>query len=273
MEGLMVVFDFDKTIIDCDSDEWVVTELGFTPLFNKLLLVDTMPFNTIMDTLMKEMHKQGITIDDIVQVLKRVPIHPRVVPAIISAHAAGCDLRIVSDANTFFIETVLDHLGVKDYFSEINTNPGYVDQEGRLRILPLHDFTKSPHGCSNPCPPNMCKGLVIKRLLREQESKKIIYLGDGLGDYCPSLMLRENDHVMPRKNFPVYDLISRNPNLIKAKIHEWEDGRDLERVLLSIIQGIISIRDDSNVAQFFNHEILPVTTSHQALPQAPRIPV
>ncbi|XP_021728869.1 inorganic pyrophosphatase 2-like [Chenopodium quinoa] len=272
MEGLMVVFDFDKTIIDCDSDEWVVNEFGFTSLFNKLLLVNT-PWNTIMDTLMNEMHKQGVTIDDIVQVLKRVPIHPRVVPAIKSAHAAGCDLRIVSDANTFFIETVLDHLGAKDCFSEINTNPSYVDQEGRLRILPLHDFTKSPHGCNNPCPSNMCKGLVIKRLLSEQESKKFIYLGDGLGDYCPSLMLRESDHVMPRKNFPVYDLISRNSNLIKAKIHEWEDGRDLERVLLSIIQGIISNGDDSNVAQLLNHEILHVTSSHQALPQARRIPV
>lgn len=67
-----------------------------------------------------------------------------------------CDLRIVSDANTFFIETVLKHLGVRECFSEINTNPGCVNQEGRLGILPYHDFNKSPHGCSL-CPPNMCK--------------------------------------------------------------------------------------------------------------------
>ena len=50
----------------------------------------------------------------------------------------------------FFIETILDFLGIKDCFSEINTNPGYVDEQGRLRILPYHDFTKSPDGCSNP---------------------------------------------------------------------------------------------------------------------------
>lgn len=67
-----------------------------------------------------------------------------------------CDLRIVSDANMFFIETILKHLGIREYFSEINTNPGYVDEEGRLRILPYHDFNKAPHGCSL-CPPNMCK--------------------------------------------------------------------------------------------------------------------
>lgn len=63
----------------------------------------------------------------------------------------------MSDANTFFIETILDHLGMKDWFSEINTNPGYVNEEGRLRISPLHDFINSPHRCTNPCPPNMCK--------------------------------------------------------------------------------------------------------------------
>lgn len=67
-----------------------------------------------------------------------------------------CELRIVSDANMFFIETILKHLGLKDYFSEINTNPGFVDEQERLRISPYHDFTQSSHCCSL-CPPNMCK--------------------------------------------------------------------------------------------------------------------
>ena len=62
----------------------------------------------------------------------------------------------MSDANTLFIETVLEHLGIREYFSEINTNPGLVDEQGRLIVSPYHDFTKSSHGCSR-CPPNMCK--------------------------------------------------------------------------------------------------------------------
>lgn len=136
--------------------------------------------------MMKELHEQGKTIEDIVEVLKRTPIHPRVVPAIKAVHALGyfllsralfscflkrqqfltyffifyffrCDLRIVSDANLFFIETILEHLGLRNCFSEINTNPGFVDEQGRLRILPFHDFNKGSHGCTGPCPPNMCK--------------------------------------------------------------------------------------------------------------------
>ena len=39
--------------------------------------------------MMKELHAQGKTIEDIVEVLNRTPIHPRIVPAIKAAHALG----------------------------------------------------------------------------------------------------------------------------------------------------------------------------------------
>jgi len=36
-----------------------------------------------------ELHSHGKTIDDIVQVLQRIPIHPRIIPAIKAVHALG----------------------------------------------------------------------------------------------------------------------------------------------------------------------------------------
>jgi len=59
MAGIVVVFDFDKTIIDVDSDNWVVDNLGFTELFERLL--PTMPWNTLMDTMMGELHAAAAT--------------------------------------------------------------------------------------------------------------------------------------------------------------------------------------------------------------------
>lgn len=41
-----MVFDFDRTIIDGDSDNWVVVEMGLAELFNQLLY--TMPWNSLM---------------------------------------------------------------------------------------------------------------------------------------------------------------------------------------------------------------------------------
>ncbi|KAE9607606.1 putative inorganic diphosphatase [Lupinus albus] len=154
-ESVIVIFDFDRTIIDDDSNRWVISELGLTHLFNQLR--STLPWTSLMDRMMKELHSQGITINHIADCLKRAYFHPSILSAIKSAHVLGCDLKIISDANTFYIKTILEHHGVWDCFSEVNTNPTFVDEEGCLRITPFHDSTVSPHSC-HLCPPNMCKG-------------------------------------------------------------------------------------------------------------------
>ncbi|XP_031487349.1 thiamine phosphate phosphatase-like protein [Nymphaea colorata] len=239
MAGTVVVFDFDKTIIDVDSDNWVVDGLGFTARFDELL--HTMPWNSMMDKLMGELHEQGKTIDDIAECLKTAPLPPQSVSAIKSAYSLGCDLRVVSDANTFYIETILKHHGLLEYFSEINTNPGYVDDSGRLRIVPYHNFHVSPHGCAL-CPPNMCKGLIIDRIRASvtkdsTAAKRFIYLGDGSGDYCPSLKLGDGDKVMPRKDYPLWHHIQNNPLLLRAEIHPWSNAAELEETLIQLINN------------------------------------
>lgn len=67
-----------------------------------------------------------------------------------------CDLKVLSDANQFFIETILKNHGIYDCFSDIITNPTFVDEQGRLRIFPYHGSAMPPHGC-DLCPPNLCK--------------------------------------------------------------------------------------------------------------------
>ncbi|CAA7402861.1 unnamed protein product [Spirodela intermedia] len=245
MAGTVVVFDFDGTIIDCDSDYWVVDGLGATEIFERLL--PTMPFNTLMDSMMKEIHEQGRSVEEVAHILKSAPLDPHITAVIKSAHALGCELRIVSDANSFFIETILQHHGILSFFSEIHTNPSYVDGEGRLRISPYHNFAESSHGCCS-CPPNMCKSLILKRVRASAAAdgkKRFIYLGDGKGDYCSSLQLTEHDFVMPRKRFPLSELISGNPLLLKAQVHEWTDGEEQARVLLRLINQCSSADDGS----------------------------
>lgn len=78
--------------------------------------------------------------------------------------------------------------------------------------------------------------------------KRMIYLGDGVGDFCPCLKLKETDIMMPRKGFPVWDLISENKKLIKGEIHEWTDGDELEHVLIHLIKSIIE-DEKSNSSQ------------------------
>ncbi|XP_051119214.1 inorganic pyrophosphatase 2-like [Andrographis paniculata] len=243
--GIVVVLDFDRTIIEPDSDDWVVEELGVTAAFSQLLA--TMPWNSLMDRMMKEVHEQGKSTEDIKEALRRVAIHPKIVSAIKYAYSRGCDLRIVSDANTVFIETILEHVGIKECFSEIHTNPAYIDREDRLHICPYVDFDSCPHGC-NLCPPNMCKGRIIERIqasMMKEGKGTVIYLGDGKGDFCPSLKLKVGDFMMPRKGFPVWDLISQNRELVHAQVHEWTDGEELNSTLLRLIDETMSKNSSS----------------------------
>lgn len=262
----VIVFDFDLTIIDCDSDPWVIEQLGATQLFRSLL--PTLPWNTLMDKMMEELHQQGKTISDIEESLKTIPLHPEMIRAIEFAFSLGCDLRIVSDANLFFITTILQAHGLLEYFTEIKTNPAFVDETGRLRIKPFHPFTEGPpHGCTL-CPPNMCKGSIINEMIQksfvEGESNKMIqksvvegesdemiqnslegesinkkqfiYLGDGSGDFCPTLKLRDGDHILPRKEYPLWKLIQKNCDLIKAEVHGWSNAKDIEDLFVKLLK-------------------------------------
>ncbi|GFY98436.1 pyridoxal phosphate phosphatase-related protein [Actinidia rufa] len=287
----VVVFDFDHTIIEDNSDTWIVEEMGLTHLFDQLRR--TLPWTALMDRMMEELHSQEKTVDEIAECLRRVPVSPRTVSAIKKAKALpGCELRIISDANQFFIETILKHYGLFDCFLEIVTNPSIIEEGCRLKILSYHDSVSSPHGC-NLCPPNLCKckevsgavedvgvgavdtfpikgrmeteiltvygeqealfvvekncrrlqlpssgGLVIEQIqasIVEKWKGRIIYLGDGRGDFCPSLKLGEGNYVMPRKDFPLWKKICDNRKLIKAEVHEWRNGEELEKILIRLI--------------------------------------
>ncbi|KAG5527781.1 hypothetical protein RHGRI_028653 [Rhododendron griersonianum] len=219
-------------MIEDNSDTWVVEQMGLTPLFDQLRR--TLPWTTLMDRMMEELYSRGKTIEEITECLRRVPMNPRVISAIRKAHSLPrCELRIISDANQFFIETILKQFGLFDCFTEIVTNPSIIEG-GRLRIFPYHS---SPHGCSL-CPPNLCKGLVIEQIqasISEKGKVRMIYLGDGRGDFCPSLKLGEGDHVMPRKDFPLWKRICDNRTIIKAKVYEWSNGEELERILSQLV--------------------------------------
>ncbi|RLN09621.1 inorganic pyrophosphatase 2 [Panicum miliaceum] len=245
----LVVFDFDKTIVDCDSDNWVVDALGATDRFDELLR--HLPWNHAIDAMMGELHAGGRTAEDVRACLRAAPLSPHVAAAIRSAHARGCELRVLSDANAFFIDTVLAHHGLAGYFSGTDTNPAHVDAAGRLRIRPYHEFAAPApgHGCALPsCPPNMCKGKVMERILLQEEEaaaaarrrrRAVVYLGDGRGDYCPSLKLREGDYVMPRAGYPVCDLIAAGAPPAAA-VRGWDGFEDLARVLLGIVDDEIA---------------------------------
>lgn len=45
-QDIVVIFDFDRTLIDDDSDRWVVTQMELTEVFSQLR--PSLPWNTLM---------------------------------------------------------------------------------------------------------------------------------------------------------------------------------------------------------------------------------
>lgn len=74
--------------------------------------------------------------------------------------------------------------------------------------------------------------------MSEKGKSRFIYLGDGRGDYCPTLKLDRGDHVMPRKGFPLWDRLLSNPSLLKADCHEWSNGEELASILLKLVEKV-----------------------------------
>jgi pyridoxal phosphate phosphatase PHOSPHO2 len=86
------------------------------------------------------------------------------------------------------------------------------------------------------------QGKIIEKIQDKAGTKDqhFIYIGDGKGDYCPSLRLGEGDYVMPKENYPLWNLICSNKQLLKAEIHPWNSGEELEKILLELVNRMIT---------------------------------
>jgi 2,3-diketo-5-methylthio-1-phosphopentane phosphatase len=183
----------------------------------------------MMDMSMGWLHAGGYTIDDIKNGFKDIPIDKDTIDTIRKYHALGCKMYIVSDANSMFIDTVLDNLELKHCFDEIHTNPVSI-KDGRLRIKPYHDDRRlGPHRCKL-CRRNICKGMILDSL-PIVDGKPRVYLGDGKGDYCAIMRLNEQDHALVRRGYPLENVINENDVKPKAHIHYWTTGKDISNYL------------------------------------------
>merc|ERR1712227_874252 len=111
-------------------------------------------------------------------------------------------------------------------FSEIVTNHGEWDSDGRLRVSAYEG--SEPHGCPR-CPKNLCTGRVLDRWLQEPGPRpRVIYVGDGGGDLCPALRLGGQDTVLARDGYSLCRRLTdaRRPEsaALQAQLRQWKDG-------------------------------------------------
>ncbi|KAF8549234.1 hypothetical protein OG21DRAFT_1500553 [Imleria badia] len=197
---------------DQDSDRWVMEVLA-PDLRRKMRDRPREPGTTVQWTdlvaeCLRELSQpeRGVHRHDIEHALRQIPFHPAMKRGIqLLKNPASLDttLFILSNANTFFINTILQHQGIRDLFDTLITNPADFsdpDHPHRLVLRRRVGPNDPPHKCTVGCDENMCKGQEITRYLDANAPyDRVIYVGDGSNDFCAVLRLRSQDVVLCRR--------------------------------------------------------------------------
>lgn len=238
----LALFDFDNTIIDCNSDTYIDKLIGYT--FNKYpqeinsIKHWTQRMNHVFDYMSS---KYNIKIEDIIECLKEIKIDSHMIDLILKLKDNSYELIIVSDANTLFIKTILQANNIYDKFDHIYTN--YVDSSmtNCLKLIPFNEIfneNKQPFSCKTKlCTENMCKGdIFIKHIEKKgpSESSHIIYVGDGPNDYCAGSKLTTNDHFFVRNDHRLHRIMLKNDDLLKSissNVTFWNSAKEIIETL------------------------------------------
>ncbi|KAI7868107.1 phosphatase phospho-type [Spinellus fusiger] len=223
----LAVFDFDWSLIDEDSDHWVIRHLSPSQWDDYRSKKEQVKHLILLrDAALNQMQKDGITKEDITKVLKTAPMSEAMIETLKTLAQHHTRVLILSDANTYHINTILQTYGVDHLITDIITNPVYTDKEGRFRVGSWTPLDGPQHQCSLQCPANLCKGKELSAYIAKHGPfNKVTYVGDGKNDYCPILRLTETDRVLARSNRTLADLLTHGEETaipVKARVTVWD---------------------------------------------------
>ncbi|XP_077569765.1 pyridoxal phosphate phosphatase PHOSPHO2 [Stigmatopora nigra] len=238
----LVVFDFDHTVVDDNSDTWVIRCLPGQTLPDKVKKSYRKGHWTeYMGRVMDYIGDQQVSIENIRAEMERIPLTSGMSELLtfISRNKNRVDCLVISDANSLFIDWILAAVDLRSAVDQIFTNPAYVNSLGRVEVKHHH-----AHQCRR-CPVNMCKGKVLQDYLTQRNDYAVIfYVGDGANDLCPASRLRGCDVVMPREGYVLEELLEDKREGLKARIIPWSSGTQvLDELQVSLSSKTDVIRE------------------------------
>ncbi|XP_045382198.1 phosphoethanolamine/phosphocholine phosphatase isoform X2 [Lemur catta] len=229
----LLIFDFDETIVDENSDDSIVRAAPGQRLPESLRATYREGFyNEYMQRVFKYLGEQGVRPRDLRAVYEAIPLSPGMSDLLqfVAKQGACFEVILISDANTFGVESALRAAGHHGLFRRILSNPSGPDARGLLALRPFHT-----HSCTR-CPANMCKHKVLSDYLRERAHdgvhfERLFYVGDGANDFCPMGLLAGGDVAFPRHGYPMHRLIQEaqkaEPSSVRASVVPWETAADV----------------------------------------------
>ncbi|XP_015919664.1 pyridoxal phosphate phosphatase PHOSPHO2 [Parasteatoda tepidariorum] len=237
MDKVLVCVDFDHTLVDANTDVEIKSLANGITIPEEIEAMSKVSngWTAYMREMFKFLFKNNVTKEDYVRCISSLQPMTGMKDLLYQMHESGdCELIIVSDANSFFIQEFLKHYQLDRIISAIFTNPAEFDEEGCLQIQEFHKSS-----CKR-CPPNLCKGEILvnynaKRLEEGTHFTRTLYIGDGRNDVCPAVRLGMNDYIFARAGHRLLRALEKMPARdVKAFVISWETGNDIRNYLLSL---------------------------------------
>ena len=210
---ILFVWDFDWTVINCNSDEYVPVQFlgenraeeGFHQLYNQ-----HKDWHKCVEGMVNVAITEGnLSTAQILAKAAQMPYLMGVRTALDTVHSKQGTITgqlIVSDGNTLFIQAFLDNNDLSNHFNQgVVTNIGRWEkgEDGKERLRITHQSQQyGGHSCKS-CPKNLCKTQALSKILDAKFSNgsrpRIVYVGDGGNDACPALhALKQADVLLAR---------------------------------------------------------------------------
>lgn len=241
----LAVFDFDHTIVNDNTDTAVASLVDKTLRDSVRYLYARDGWTAYMQEIFHLLRANGVNKKKITETVCSIP-SVQGFPGLIKTlkDELNYDIIIVSDSNSYFIDSWLRANGLIDYVLKVFTNPAYFEDE--LLKIEMYHFQDY---CTLSTK-NLCKGQIIDDFKEEQRKKDVLYkstmyVGDGRNDFCPVLRLMDNDVACVRENFKCAELIELArqgkycneagiPYSVKARVVVWSSGNDILDALQTV---------------------------------------
>ena len=231
----LIIFDFDQTIIDKDSEFSLIEK--YTPEFYKeheSELYKCENWISFNNEIYRKMKEKGYNWEFIKKYYENLKLSSKMdlLFQFILEHKNNIDSIICTGNNNIVVNTVLKKHNLDKIITYIISNKSILDEENILKISLLNE--KYQH-CKE-CFPFLCKQLAIEDFFEKNKREKydkIIFICDGGNDICFSKHLNKGDLLFPRIGFTLCHLLfdENKKDIIKANIYPWENAEQIIDVL------------------------------------------
>jgi len=224
----LFIFDIDSTLTKFDSCLFTYKYTLGDEAYQKaceLAKVENWvdSFNRLY-SLLKEKNKN---FNDVKEAIEHIEINEGFLELLNYLHSNKEKFDVIAISSGYYnqIEYLLKFNKIFDKFDSILC----IKSELLLNGLVKAFYKEKKHNC-NLCNACQCKTVEFHEYLKkkgENYYEKVVFICDGLSDFCLARNLSENDVVMPRKNFSFYNKYKKQDEKLKCKVESWENGNDI----------------------------------------------